>query len=514
MKTNLESPDLPLQVSNSDTTDTTTWLSLKEFPVENHEGSYIIRATQNSIQFYDISFQPISPEINKHPLISFIKEIDLYSYTIVCYPMKSALKRHRSLGKSTVTEVLQILEEIPDAMLIYIVAHKTGGHPSLIAIGGDCYRPERINFYSMLIRTNDLAVGMLRKSVMIFPDIPALTGGKKGEFGIINSRHESISSKLSLDAIFELSAMIMPIGVNFLNHIKGYNTFDGVNSICPDSLSPDVFTGARWGKYTDLWIRSGINPMFITCIPSETTSINSSIPTATGVLATTKALVDVLFDNGLSNQHILCEGYGGVGSNTIRMLIEEYGVSASQITVVDSSPNACKDANSTGVTVINSDANVYYRSLGDSSKRFDIWINNGVGDTLGMLEAINLLHAGVKIFVGGANNLFKVDELGSILDLIASQKAYAFPDWATSGGGWTYAVIEQVKKTGINLNAEAIVVVQERNRKMVDDILKSFESGEDLWRKMENKASILINQILKKHYNLTPADFHLLSWRL
>ena len=177
---------------------------------------YIIYADKAGVQFYEISGKIASPFIEYHPLPEFIRANKMYSYHILSYPLQAAITNLK-FSRQVMDEINYFLHKYPYAFAVYVVGHKTGGHKKLVSIGGDCYRPDRGNLLSMLTRTRDLSIGMLRKSSLIFPDIPALTGGKKGEFGIINTNHESISKQFSLDAIFQLSAWIMPMGIQFLN---------------------------------------------------------------------------------------------------------------------------------------------------------------------------------------------------------------------------------------------------------------------------------------------------------
>lgn len=209
------STELLLPIGREQNNPTHGWLTAEGF---YHEAgnAYIICATQTGIRFHSITHHPETAIIQEHPLVDFIRENKMYSYNIVCYPVQTAVRLFQLTCPIT-QEIDNFLQQHPEAMAVYVVAHKTGGHELLVSIGGDCYRPDRGNLLSMLTRTRDLATGMLRKSSLIFPDIPALTGGKKGEFGIINTNHESISKQLSSDAIFQLSAWIMPMGIQFLN---------------------------------------------------------------------------------------------------------------------------------------------------------------------------------------------------------------------------------------------------------------------------------------------------------
>lgn len=282
----------------------------------------------------------------------------------------------------------------------------------------------------------------------------------------------------------------------------------------PNSLSPDVFTGGKWKEYVKLWRKLGVDPNDITCMPSEDNALSSAEPTAVGVVATTETISTTLLPGMFASKKFLMEGFGGVGSNAVRLLMTEHEVPAENITVIDPNKDACIKARTMGVSVIQGEANKYYRSLTDSKNHFDIWINNGVGDTVGLAEVIHLLNSGVKIFVGGANNLFLVTELEILLDLIAQNKAFAFPDYACSGGGWLMAVLEQIRKATGNPPVDVLKVIKERNVKMAKDFLDGFSVGMDLWQTVAVQADLKIQNALSQHSKLTEADFLIENWKL
>ena len=93
-----------------------------------------------------------------------------------------------------ISELDTLLRYEKDVYVVYVITHYNPEQkplgPLTVNIGGDCYRTGRAikDLESILLRTRDLAEAMLKKAVMIFPDIPALHGGKKGEW-IILDRH-------------------------------------------------------------------------------------------------------------------------------------------------------------------------------------------------------------------------------------------------------------------------------------------------------------------------------------
>lgn len=501
---------------------TSTALFLPECGKHFHNESYIIYATKNSVDFFETKkFQKVKSikqcvDYTQLPLVHFIRANELFSITVLCSPL-SSLNNNIQLDGLSSSEIEALLVQDPDALITYVITHKTGGgNPLLVHVGGDCFRPERGELLSIMERTRDLATGMLRKASMIFPDIPALTGGKKGEFVIINPQTEqSVADKLSEQTIFKLMSMVLPVGISFLNFIKGYNEQSQPNIMPPDSNSPDVFTGQLWNKFCSEWVIKGVNPKNITCLPAEFggSGLSSSVPTAAGVTTTANELIKQLLNNNISAKKFLLEGGGGVGSNAIKFLIEDFGVSPANITMVDISAMACDEAKKLGVNAVQMEANKFYQSIPCEAK-FDLWMNNGVGDTAGLSEILKLIQTGIKIFMGGANNLFKVDELDEVLDKINGSGAYAYPDWATSAGGWTYAVLDQFKKCGGIFHQDALLVIKQRNTKMVSDAVVNFSAGTDLWRKVEANAKNVIDSCLDRHATLTNSDFNITNWAL
>ena len=489
----------------------------------NSKKPHIVYATQNSVEIFETKIFQKTKSINQAdgneplPLVQFIRTNDLFSVTVVCIPV-AYIYNSVQLDQTASEEIKTLLATQPDALITYVVTHKTGGgNPLLVHVGGDCFRPERGALFSILERTRDLATGMLRKASMIFPDIPALTGGKKGEFVIINpTTEQSVAGSLSEQTIFKLMCMVLPVGISFLNFIKGYNEATQPNIIPPDSNSPDVFTGQLWNKFCGEWIsKQGVSPKNITCLPAEFggSGLSSSVPTAAGVATTAHELIKQLLNNNISAKRFLLEGGGGVGSNSIKILVNDFGVAPANITMVDISAAACDAAKKIGVNAVQMEANKFYQSLtGDIE--FDLWMNNGVGDTAGLSEVQKLLQTGITIFMGGANNLFKVNELNDVLNEITESGAYAFPDWATSAGGWTYAVLDQFKKCGGNFHQDALHLIKQRNKKMVNDAFAKFTTGTDLWRKVEVNAKTVIDNCLVRQSMLTNSDFNISNWPL
>ena len=445
-----------------------------------------------------------------HALSKLATERQMFSYTITSYPLSKA-DQLPGLSRNVKLEVAKVASK-HNAQLVYVVAHKTGIHPLLVSVGGDCYRLDRGDLLSILNRVSDLAVGMLRKSALIFPHVPALTGGKKGEFGIIDENLNSIAHLFSDEAIYQLSSQILPVGINFLNEKKTTAFPEAKGMLRPDSLSPDVFTGARWREYTASWLGSGIDPWSITCLPNDANLSSSAIPTAFGVVATTATLCESLDHGCLQNQKLLIEGFGGVGYNVTKILLNDYHVTPDSITIVDPRPEACKEAADLGVNFLLGEGNEVYTSIAD--EHYDVWLNCGLGDQVGISQVESLLACGVKVFAGGANNLFRVSELEEVLKAISDQKAMAFPDFATSGGGWTMAVLGQVAKVvpGSLGETDPFQIISKRNTQLVKETIQRYRPGMDGWKVAEDVMNVTINRVLNQHQNLILSDFDPNNW--
>ena len=107
-----------------------------------------------------------------------------------------------------------------EAYVVYIVTHVNWKplEELMVSIGGDCHRIDQQDLAQALERTRQLSSAMIRKAVAIFPDIPALHGGKKGEWIILDVSGRRIDG-ISEETIALLGAMVIPKGIIFLNQL-------------------------------------------------------------------------------------------------------------------------------------------------------------------------------------------------------------------------------------------------------------------------------------------------------
>ena len=465
---------------------------------------------------------------------------DVYSITMTILKLDHHLIHNAT---SFVANRFRIISELDTLLryeehvyVVYVITHYNPDQkpfgPLTVNIGGDCYRTGRAinDLESILNRTRDLAEAMLKKAVMIFPDIPALHGGKKGEW-IILDRHGQKIEGMSEEAIIALGSVIIPVGIGFLNRYKElqarelgiFPTFPSRGFIKPDSGSPDVLSGIYWrgeqpNKYInmcDAWSKRGEEMTQYTCLPPKLggTRDSSARPTGYGVATTTHELARRYFANvgrGPTELRFLLEAAGGVGQNTVEALLEHHDVPADNITVFDRSEEACTLVSEKfGVkTITLRHTDFYeYRLLRDLRKdiRYDVWVNNGEGDNTTPVHVENLIKAGVRVFAGGATNFLQVETETESRDLVFKAGGWAWPDPATSGGGWTLAVLDIMtrcqgeRSDGDDTRRRILDIITRRNSKLVADVLDGLPAdanGETIWEKVDQLIQARVEQTL------------------
>lgn len=435
-----------------------------------------------------------------------------------------------------ITELDTLLQYERDVYVTYVVTHYNPRQkplgPMTVNIGGDCYRTGRSikDLSSILLRTRNLAEAMIQKAVMIFPDIPALHGGKKGEWIILNRHGEKIDG-ISEEGIIALGSAIIPKGIRFLNRFKEREarrlgiceSFPERNYVRPDSASPDVLSGVYWRgerpdkfiNMCDAWSKRGEDLSAVTCLPPSLggTRDPSARPTGYGVATTTMELARRYFarhGKDLSDVRFLLEAAGGVGRNTVESLIHRHGVKPENITVFDRSEDAisqvCEKYLVQGITLPSSD--LYETRLPEevrSGRRFDVWINNGEGDNTRPRHIESLLQAGVRIFAGGANNFLHTGTEGDSLARIFDAGGWAWPDPATSGGGWTLAVagvIARCQDKPANtqeMREQILDIITSRNARLIADVVDALPEdagGRRIWEQVEQVITERVEKTL------------------
>jgi len=355
----------------------------------------------------------------------------------------------------------------PDAVLAYVATHANRGPagPLTVFIGGDCYRLDQPSFAAVLMRTRLLAEAMLGKSVSIFPDLPALHGGKKGEWVVLDAAGRSLH-ELEEPAVAALATVAIPAGIGFLDRLKERQARAegmlesseefGTGMIMPDTGSPDVVSGAWWSHFFDTWAARGMDERALrrfTCAPEayRGPSVPSSVPTGYGVAAVADELARRFFGSDApTRRRYLVEALGAVSRSVLEALIDRHGVPRDRIVAFDPHEPAVHAARERfGIEAVHAGHDDFYRHrladlAGDGG--FDVWINNGLGDNTSADHVAALVDAGVRVFCGGANNFLQVAEESASFERIFAAGGIAWPDRVTSGGGWTLAVLDLVRR--------------------------------------------------------------------
>ncbi|HXH95246.1 MAG TPA: hypothetical protein VNN25_26970 [Thermoanaerobaculia bacterium] len=433
-----------------------------------------------------------------------------------------------------ISELDALLQHEEKVYVVYAVTHFNHKpfEELTIFIGGDCYRTgsEIRDLETVLSRTKNLAQAMIRKAVLVFPDILTLHGGKKGEWVIVDRAGRKIDG-ISEEAIVALGTLIIPKGIAFLNGYKEkvaiekgiYRSFPSRNFMRPDTASPDVLSGPNWKAMCDVWAKRGIDLSLVTCLPEPRGGprVTSAYPTGYGVVATALKLVSYRFeDRDRAGIQFLLEALGGVGQATVEALIKEKGISPNQITAFDKSAEVCKQVSDKyGIKARAMTHEDFYKGL-DNSQSYDVWINNGEGDNTRPEHVQKLLDCGVRLFCGAANNFLKLrdseESSKENLKIESLQKIFhaggwAWPDEAASGGGWTLAVIDVLTRAkGEQSNApgvkeQILKTIISRNEKLVDDVVLgvtngSGANGETVWKRVEQLINARVQSTLETSF--------------
>ncbi len=426
---------------------------------------------------------------------------------------------------ASIREELQKLTD-GEHFVCYVVTHFNSWPAAelTVFIGGDCYRSGAniVSLASAFQRTRDLAHAMVRKSVMVFPDIPVLHGGKKGEWIVVDKQGLKVEG-LSDRAIVALGTLVIPEGIGFINALKEqwakergiYADFPAINVMRPDTASPDVMSGPNWAEMCQVWSDRGRPLDQVTCLPASLggPKVPSSHPTAYGVVTTALKMRAARFpEKSIADTRFLLEALGGVGTIAIARLLE-LGANPANITGFDRSEERCAVNAAKGVRTVCSMSGDFYRNLNPATDTYDVWINNGEGDNTTPDEVRRLLDCGVRVFCGGANNFLQEKTKSVSLNAIFEGGGWAWPDEAASGGGWTLAVIDVMTRArGLRADSEEakqliVGTIESRNAALVDSVLARAGSNPD-GRSIWNAVHEVIDQREAKAIamHLTPEE--------
>lgn len=419
-------------------------------------------------------------------------------------------------------ELDTLLDHMGQVYVSYVVTHFNSRplDELTIFIGGDCYRRDQPTFEHTFARTKDLASAMMRKAVVVFPDIPALHGGKKGEWMVMDKGGAKIDY-LSDQSIVALGTVVIPKGIRFLNDFKElrakqraiFGHFPRKNFVRPDTGSPDVLSGPNWKQMCTVWSRRKVDLSYFTCMPAhfDGPPCPSSKPTGYGVAATAVALAKRHFGvEDIRQRRFLIEALGGVGMCAVEALVKRHGIPPENIIGFDPNVHACSQASAfhkiTSFPLRNAE---FYKSRLPSERPFDIWINNGMGDDVSAEHVRALLSNGVRVFCGAANNFFRVAEREESIARIFDAGAVAWPDEASSGGGWTLAVMDVYTrcqgKSSNTPEAENHILrtITQRNESLVAEVYARAKDAKNVGRAVWEGVGTLIDERIQRSLNQT-----------
>lgn len=441
-------------------------------------------------------------------------------------------------------EIRGLLDEYGQLTNVYVCTHANrGDNPCgslTISVGGDCYRIDQFDLSGVIERTSLLAKAMARKSVMMFPDVPVLHGGKKGEWVVLDRRGHAVK-ELSDAVKVALGAVVIKRGIEFLNRLKSRRLGEelgadagGMVMMAPDTASPDTVSGKYWPNLCRAWQAMGLDTRFVTCLPAGAPPASeggvgglkseSALPTGYGVAATALRLVGRLMPKPLTECRFVVEAAGNVTYYTLHALINRYGLAPGRMVAFDPNAAACERIRRAfpGVDVrLHTDEQFYTAGTGEV---FDVWVNNGLGNRTRRAQVEWLLDRGVRVFCGGANNFLRKSDERESLEAIWARGAWAWPDEATSGGGWAFAVMDLYARTlgrpalAGDFIQRVIARVERSNVDAVDAAVGTGAApdGRELWERIEAEIDARVVKSLSRKLpakNLTAlADIR--NWKL
>lgn len=161
----------------------------------------------------------------------------------------------------------------------------------------------------------------------------------------------------------------------------------------------------------------------------------------------------------------------------------------------------------------------------NEAAQVDAWINNGEGNNTRPEHVGQLLNAGARVFVGGANNFLEISSRDASLERIFAAGGWAWPDPATSGGGWALAVKDMITRCqGLRSDTQRITdrileVITSRNARLVAAILDRLPDdagGRGVWggvyAEIERRVEETLALEISPAEMLEAADTHL--WQL
>ena len=310
-------------------------------------------------------------------------------------------------------------------------------------------------------------------------------GGKKNDIGFYTHDGEQYTGEVARDPLVfsVLAAAVITESMSSINKIhrreyltevgldydklKGEGLEEGVDFANPTHSSQDVVTSQEkiwrmiWGAHLSLRKKDdydvGIEDLDtydLTAPPTEFggLDLDTSNATARGLVKAVARVYEKLRPGeDLSRKKIFMEGGGGVGQNTIRILLA-MGFSPDQIIVSDPDPKRKAEIETQykGVHVIcdrgKSDDKWFYKSGFLRENEIDIVFLNALGEKTDTDDIDDIADNGVEGIFGMANAMFKLEDFLDIAGKLEEKGILSLPDPLINFGGWYKVVVEYIMK--------------------------------------------------------------------
>jgi hypothetical protein len=326
--------------------------------------------------------------------------------------------------------------------LLYVSALTPGGpaEDDTVTIGGDRYM-EAATPEATIGRAQSLARGMEEKAATALPNIREFLRGKKSTFTVLDADGGPTEAP-----DYEVrSAYTAAVGWAIPAFNKQLGDGSTVPGLAAVSASPDVWTGPRWPSLCDTFRERRVNPRYYTCPPAAQGGfgIPSSLPTAAGV---DEALLHYCAVVGLDlvRSRILFDAGGTCTEHGLASLLKR-GVAPSQVTVVepDLSRVDLLRRIAPGARFIQ---DVTHEAIGSLRDNHEILLANGPGDLITAANVEALCGRGLRVALGCANNLFRIEDDDAIAHLLTHSKVVSVPSPTLNFGGWVMAAVERLAR--------------------------------------------------------------------
>lgn len=313
-------------------------------------------------------------------------------------------------------------------------------------IGGDSYRADVEDIFSLCHRIQELSEGMHQKAaVALGAEGAILHGGVKKEFIILQPDGSKSSMPEFIRAL--IGAYAIQKGLKFANHYLIKHSDLTADDPWRIPTAADTLTGKYYDLMCHIWLAEGIRKSDISCLQPMYGGIQGvSNFTAQGTIAALQALTLQHPNIDYTTMHLLVEGVGGgVGRAFVKRLTELND----QIPLKNIHGFDISEANvnhllqvypELNAKVVSENGEYYRQYLSDIPKPF-IWVNCANGDQLTPDLAQLLLDQGCILFTGPANTVLHRDTEAETVRLIENAGAHYVPGEVINAGGWLAATV-------------------------------------------------------------------------